>query len=471
VTRILVVDDERSMREFLQILLEAEGYDCCVAADVQEAITLARQESPELVFSDLKLPGGSGMDVLRWLRENLPETQVIMMTAFGSTENAVEAMRLGAYDYQVKPVKVDEIRALTQKALEKVTLLRDNRELSAALQNRFGLTQIIGKSGRMTEVVALIERVATSRTNVLVEGESGTGKELVARRIHEGSPRARGPFVAVNCGAIPETLIEAELFGHVAGAFTGAQRARRGLFEAANSGTLLLDEISELPHHMQVKLLRVLQERSIRRVGDERERSVDVRIVAATNKDLQDEVKKNRFREDLFYRLNVVRIRVPPLRERVEDIPLLAKFFVRTYANESGKPINGIADDAMRTLCSFRFPGNVRELENYIERAVALCRSEQIEVDDLPAEIRERPTNASDDLLAFPETGVALESVLQEIEKRFIAAALDRADGVKTRAAELLGLSFRSFRYRLQKLGMPVGDEPDDRKDTGPLGD
>lgn len=461
--RILVVDDERSMREFLQILLEGEGYEVFTAGDVQEGILVGGQQEPDLVYSDLKLPDGSGMEVLRWFKEHKPETQVIMMTAFGTTENAVEAMRLGAYDYQVKPVKVDEIRAITQKALEKVHLIRDNQQLTAQLKGRFGFSGILGKSKRMQEVTALIEKVAPSKTNVLVEGESGTGKELVARAVHEGSSRAGGPFVAVNCGAIPETLIEAELFGHVPGAFTGASKARRGLFEMAEGGTLFLDEIGELPVSMQVKLLRVLQERSLRRVGDERERKVDVRIVAATNRDLQELTKSGDFREDLFYRLNVVRVRVPPLRERREDIPLLVQAFVRNFGQDAEKPIEGISDEAVRVLTSYSFPGNVRELENYIERAVALCSGPIIEVEDLPEEVRDGGPGPLNDLLAFPETGVDLEHTLQELERYFIHEALERVGGVKTRAAELLGLSFRSFRYRLQKLGLSDQEESETR--------
>lgn len=451
------------MREFLQILLEGEGYEVFTAGDVQEGILVGGQQEPDLVYSDLKLPDGSGMEVLRWFKEHKPETQVIMMTAFGTTENAVEAMRLGAYDYQVKPVKVDEIRAITQKALEKVHLIRDNQQLTAQLKGRFGFSGILGKSKRMQEVTALIEKVAPSKTNVLVEGESGTGKELVARAVHEGSSRAGGPFVAVNCGAIPETLIEAELFGHVPGAFTGASKARRGLFEMAEGGTLFLDEIGELPVSMQVKLLRVLQERSLRRVGDERERKVDVRIVAATNRDLQELTKSGDFREDLFYRLNVVRVRVPPLRERREDIPLLVQAFVRNFGQDAEKPIEGISDEAVRVLTSYSFPGNVRELENYIERAVALCSGPIIEVEDLPEEVRDGGPGPLNDLLAFPETGVDLEHTLQELERYFIHEALERVGGVKTRAAELLGLSFRSFRYRLQKLGLSDQEESETR--------
>ncbi|MEZ4271457.1 MAG: sigma-54 dependent transcriptional regulator [Myxococcota bacterium] len=454
VAHVLIVDDERSMREVLQILLEGEGYDVTAAGDVQHAILAGTETPPDLVFTDLRLPDGSGLDVLRWMNDNHPDAQVIVLTAFATTENAVEAMRMGAYDYQIKPVKVDEIRALAQKALEKVSLLRDNRQLKAQLKGKYGLARLVGTSQAMMNVVSLIEKVAPTRTNVLIEGESGTGKELVARAVHEGSPRFKESFVAVNCGAIPETLIEAELFGHGAGAYTGAGKARRGLFEAAHGGTLLLDEIGELPPPMQVKLLRVLQERKVRRVGEELERPIDVRIIAATNRDLEDLVKTEAFREDLFYRLNVVRIRVPPLRERTDDIPDLARVFLQRFANDSGKEIVGFSEEAMRALTHYAFPGNVREIENCMERAVALASGSTVELSDLPDAMRQTSHGSIDDPLGFPEGGIALEERLEEIERNLMRRALERANGVKTHAAELLGLSFRSFRYRLQKLKM-----------------
>ncbi len=447
------------MREFLQILLEGEGHQVETAGDLEEAVLACQTDTPDLVYTDLKLPGASGMDLLRYLREQYSETQVIMMTAFGSADTAVEAMRLGAYDYQVKPVKVDEIRVLTAKALEKLNLIRDNKQLSAQLRGRFGLSRFVGASAKMAEVVELIERVAPSRTNVLIEGESGTGKELVARSVHEGSSRAQGPFVAINCGAIPETLIEAELFGHVAGAFTGAGRSRRGLFEAAHGGTIFLDEIGELPQQMQVRLLRVVQERTVRRVGDDREKPVDARIVAATNRDLQEQVKLGNFREDLFYRLNVVRIRVPPLRERAEDIPPLTHAFMERFCKDLQAEVRGIAHDAMQALTAYPFPGNVRELENYIERAVTLARGETITIEDLPEEVRNAAGKPMPDLLAFPDSGIHLEKTLEAIERRFMKQALERTNGVKMRAAQMLGLSFRSFRYRLSKLE-ETSDDP-----------
>ena len=448
------------MREFLQILLERDNHKVRGAADVKTALASLGQAAADLVLTDLKLPDGSGMEVLKWVRDNNPETQVIMMTAYATTENAVEAMRLGAYDYQMKPFKVSEVRVLTQKALEKVTLLRDNATLRAQLKRRQGTGRLLGRSSRMLEVIALIEKVAPGRTNVLIEGESGTGKELVARAIHEASPRGDGPFVAVNCGAIPDNLIESELFGHAAGAFTGAVRARPGMFETAHDGTLLLDEVSSLPAAMQVKLLRVLQERKVRRVGEEHERPIDVRIVAAANQSLQDMVHSGTFREDLFYRLNVVHIVVPPLRERAEDIPLLAFSFMAKHADESKKHLDGIAPDAMRALARYAFPGNVRELENYLERAVALANGPVIRLEDLPAEIHNAPRPLLNDPTTFPDEGIALEHTLADLERRFIEEALRRAGGVKTHAAELLGLSFRSLRYRMHKLGLGDASDP-----------
>ncbi len=446
------------MREILQTLLEREGHAVTTAADVKSGLETARSVVPDLVFTDLKMPDGSGLDILKGVRESLPETQVIIMTAFATTENAVEAMRMGAYDYQLKPFKMDEIRVLTQKALEKRQLIRENRELLGQLQGRYGFTNIVGRSPRMTELVAMIEKVAKSRANILIEGESGTGKELVSRAIHDASPRASGPFVAVNCGAIPETLIEAELFGHVAGAFTGATKARSGLFETANGGTILLDEIGELPQQMQVKLLRVIQERTIRRVGEEKEREVDVRIVAATNRDLQTMAQAGQFREDLFYRLNVVRLRVPALRERRDDIPLLARTFLLKFG---GGTVETFSDEAMAALRAFSFPGNVRELENIVERAVALAGSNTIELSDLPDEVRSaRPAVSTS--MTLPDEGLNLESTLDALERTLIEQALGKSNGVKTRAAELLGLSFRSLRYRLKKLGMTSGEAEGD---------
>lgn len=445
------------MREFLQILMEGEGHEVELAADYAQAQESCRDSQFDLVITDLKLPDGSGLDVLKAVKETQVDAQTIMLTAFATTETAVEAMRLGAYDYQIKPVKVDELSALSSKALEKVQLVRENRELSLELNQRITTDRILGQSSATRALIKMISKIAPTKSTVLIEGESGTGKELVSRAVHDASTRKDGPFIAINCGAIPESLIEAELFGHVAGAYTGASKARDGLFEAANGGTLLLDEIGELPLSMQVKLLRVLQERRVRRVGDDKERDVDIRLLASTNRDLEEMVEKGTFREDLFYRLNVVRLRVAPLRERAEDIPMLARGFVAKYASDAEKPISGVAPDAMAILCRYTFPGNVRELENSIERAVALAAEEFIQREDLPEKILQKSGESSEDPLEFMEEGVNLEGRLQQIELRFIMEAMRRTGGVKKRAAELLGLSFRSFRYRLQKLNM--GDD------------
>ena len=460
--KLLIVDDELSMREFLQILMEGEGHEVELAATYAQAQQCCRDAQFDLVITDLKLPDGSGLDVLKAVKESQVDAQTIMLTAFATTETAVEAMRLGAYDYQIKPVKVDELSALSTKALEKVQLVRENRELSLELNQRITTDRILGQSSATRALIKMIAKIAPTKSNVLIEGESGTGKELVSRAVHDASTRKTGPFIAINCGAIPESLIEAELFGHVAGAYTGASKARDGLFEAANGGTLLLDEIGELPLSMQVKLLRVLQERRVRRVGDDKERDVDIRLIASTNRDLEEMVGEGTFREDLFYRLNVVRLRVAPLRERAEDIPMLARGFVAKYAADAEKQISGIAPDAMATLCCYPFPGNVRELENSIERAVALAAEEFIQREDLPEKILQKASDPSGDPLEFMEEGVNLEGRLQQIELSFIMEAMRRTGGVKKRAAELLGLSFRSFRYRLQKLNM--GDDSENEE-------
>ncbi len=441
------------MREFLEVLLERDDHLVSTAENVATGIAACERERPDLVFADLKLPDGTGMDLLCWTREHMPDVQVIMMTAYATTENAVDAMRMGAYDYQIKPFKVEELRAVAAKAIEKATLLRENRELKERLRNEGGLAKLIGHSQPMTAVIDLIRKVAPTRANILIEGESGTGKELVARAIHDVGPRAAGPFVAINCGAIPESLIEAELFGHAAGAFTGAYRSRPGLFEAAHGGSLLLDEVSELPITMQVKLLRALQERKVRRIGEDHERPIDARIIASTNKSLEAEVERGSFRKDLFYRLNVVRVVVPALRDHIEDVPILARAFVIKYAAEIGSKVERITDDALGAMRRYGYPGNVRELENIVERAVALAPADEVRLDDLPDQVRGAANALGDNILDFPDDGIDIEHRLHKIERRFIDAAMTQAGGVKTRAAELLGLSFRSLRYRLQKIG------------------
>ena len=453
VATVVVIDDELSMREFLQILMQEDGHDVHVAASVAEGLDVLGKLDPDLVFTDLKLPDGSGLEVLEWLRDHQPETQVIMVTAYASAETAVQAIRLGAYDYQTKPFQVDEVRAIAERALEKGALIRQNRHMAVQLQDKYSVGNIISRSDAMRSVVALIHKVAPSQTSVLIEGESGVGKELVARAIHSESSRATGPFVAVNCGAIAENLIESELFGHAAGSFTGASKARAGLFEAANKGTILLDEVGELPMPMQVKLLRVLQERTVRRVGEDKQNPVDIRVVAATNRDLEALVKTGEFREDLFYRLNVVRIRVPPLRQRREDIPMLITSFIQQFSQSVNPNVFRVDGDALDALCRYDWPGNVRQLQNMVERGVTLASGEAVSLRDLPEDILGQDEPGPSGPVAIGD-GFNLEALLVETERRYLQEALRQSGGIKTKAAALLGLSFRSFRYRLQKSGL-----------------
>lgn len=456
--KILVVDDELSMREFLLILLEREGYEALAAAGAQEALKLLDDNLFDLIISDVQMPGLNGIELLARVKASAPETAVLMMTAFSAAEQAVEAMKLGAYDYIAKPFKVDEIKLLIRNALEKTSLKRENIVLKQTALQRDSFCGIIGSSPRMREIFSLIQKVAPSASSVMILGESGTGKELVARAIHDCSPRCRKPFVAVNCGAIPESLMESELFGHKKGAFTGAIGDRPGLFEQAEGGTLFLDEIGELPVLMQTKLLRVLQEREFRRVGGTQVQKCDVRILTATNRDLQEQVTAGGFREDLFYRINVVQINLPPLRERIEDIPHLVETFYRKYGS-AGPGGEIITSEALKMLMTYHFPGNVRELENIVERSLILDRS-MIREKNLPSNVASgiRPASSGSGI-ELPEEGIALEPLLEDIEKQYLHKALERSQGVKKKAAELLGMSFRSFRYRLAKFGLDSGDD------------
>ncbi len=450
--RILVVDDERSMREFLEIFFAREGYEAVTAADVETALVALEADDFDVVISDVQMPDRDGLDLLREVKRTAPETVVIMITAFATTEAAIEAMKEGAYDYITKPFKVDELRLVVEKALEKKLLTTENRRLRSELQSRERPRSLVGTSSAMQRVYELVAQVARTKTNVLISGESGTGKELVARAIHDQSERCGAPFVAVNCGAIPENLLESELFGHVKGAFTGAVQNKEGLFESAEGGTLFLDEIGEIPLVLQVKLLRVIQDKSVRRVGGNSDQPVDVRIVAATNRDLQLEVGEGRFREDLFYRLNVIQIPLPPLRERKEDIPLLVQHFLQKYASELDKSIEGVDEEAMRRIQAYEFPGNVRELENTLERAVALCDGKRIGIEVLPPSLLE--PRRSEPAGRLPPEGGNLDEMLAHVERELLCEALARSQGVKKKAAQLLGVSFRSFRYRLEKLGI-----------------
>jgi two-component system response regulator PilR (NtrC family) len=450
--RILVVDDERSMQEFLEIFFRSEGYEVVTAGDVESGRLQLESDEFDVLISDMQMPDGTGLDLLEAAQASSGETVVIMITAFASTESAIAAMKQGAYDYITKPFKVDEIRIVVEKALEKKLLSSENRRLRTELRSQERDRSIIGTSPVMQRVFDLIHQVADTKATVLVTGESGTGKEMVARAIHQSGERRDKPIVVVNCAAIPENLLESELFGHVKGAFTGAVQAKTGLFEVADHGTLFLDEVGELPASLQVKLLRVIQEKTFRRVGGTSDQQADVRIVAATNRRLEEEVQAGRFREDLYYRLNVIELRLPPLRERPEDIALLVDHFVTKCSRELGKHVSGCSEEVMRKLTTYPFPGNVRELENVIERAVALARGETIEVEGLPPALLDpTPTSRS---ARIPAEGVNLDELMEDYERGLMLEALARVGGVKKRAAQLLGISFRSFRYRCEKLGL-----------------
>ncbi len=449
--RLLVVDDEQSILEFFEILLEREGYEVEVVSHGKEAIEKVSQEPFDLVITDLSMPEVDGMMVLEKVKEISPETVVLMVTAFATAESAVEAMKKGAYDYLMKPFKVDEIRLVIRNALEKAHLRRENVNLKKQVHREKGFANLIGSSRSMREVFDIIGRVASGKASVLIVGESGTGKELVAKAIHENSPRSEKPFVTINCAAIPENLIESELFGYVRGAFTGAHANKMGLFEAAHGGTLFLDEIGELPPQVQVKLLRVLQERSVRRIGSTTSSPVDVRILSATNRDLEEAIEQGIFREDLFYRLNVIQLGLPALRERKEDIPLLARFFLERYAKEHEKDLEGISPEAMDLIQNYDFPGNVRELENVIEQCVTFETTSMISSQTLPEKVRLAAKTMVSQTALFPKQGVDLERQMDEMEKKLLLEALREANGVKKKAAALLKISFRSLRYRLMK--------------------
>jgi two-component system, NtrC family, response regulator PilR len=466
--RVLVVDDEPGLREMIAILLKRDGFDVTKAPGFLRAKE-AIESSPEpyaLVLTDLVMPDGSGLDLLTAAKARNASTEVIVMTAHSTVEAALDAMRRGAYDFVAKPFQNAELRLLVGRALEKSAIVVENARLRAQLAEARPEDPLehLGKSPAMRAIADIIHRVASSRTTVLITGESGTGKERIARAIHSTSDRNKKPFLVVNCGALPENLMESELFGHEKGAFTGAAGKHVGLFREADGGTLLLDEIGELPVNLQVKLLRALQERKVRPVGATAEIGVDVRVIAATNRDVEKDVAEGRFRQDLYYRLNIIRIEVPPLRTRTEDIPVLVDHFVHRFAEEHGKAVRGLAPEAMRAVLGYPFPGNVRELENAIERALTLAAGPTIALADLPPSIAGTVTEAAQRLLDLPEAGCDLDAVLAEAERRLILQALNRTGGVRTQAAKILGLTFRSLRYRLGKLGLDAGDdaEPDD---------
>ena len=455
--RILVVDDERSMRELLAIVLRREGYDVLLAENGKAAIELLERESIDVLITDIKMPDMSGVDVLRAAKKTDQDILGIMITAFASTESAVEAMRLGACDYLSKPFDIDLLKMKVREKVENRQLRQENVLLKRTLGLSHQFSNMIGRSATMLDVFKMIETVARTNSTILLTGESGTGKGLVAQAVHFHSLRREKPMVALNCGAMPETLLESELFGHMRGAFTGADSNKKGLLEVAEKGTIFLDEIGEMSPVMQVKLLRVLQERRFRRVGGLEELVADIRVIAATNQDLEKAVAEGRFREDLFYRINVIPIRLPPLRERREDIPLLAEHFLGKYAEQMQKPVTGISRPAVDLLLQHEWPGNIRELENVLERAVALESTPTVLVESLPPSIRAGASTARVAIpppAELPETGFDLEAHVKEIERGYLARALERTNGVQVKAAELLGMSFRSFRYYVKKYNL-----------------
>jgi two-component system, NtrC family, response regulator PilR len=454
---ILVVDDEQSMREFLEILLHGAGHEVAVEADLAGALRRLQGNTFDLVLTDLRLGRGSGLDILREVKAAAPATEVVVVTAFATTENAIQAMKLGAYDYVQKPFKVDELKLVVEKAVEHRALLAENRVLRHRVgERRRGADELLGASPAIEEVRRLVEKVAPTRTTVLITGESGTGKEVVAHTVHDKGNRREQPFVAINCGAIPEGLIESELFGHEKGSFTGAAETKAGLFEVAGSGTLFLDEVGELPPAVQVKLLRALQDRKIRRVGGSADLAMPARIIAATNRELAEEVKAGRFREDLYYRLNVIQVRMPPLRDRREDLALFVDHFLERFAGELGREKPTLDPEARRLLLAYGYPGNVRELANIVERAVTLCEGDVVRPAVLPPNVRGQADAlaAAGAAAELPAEGLDLQAHLDAIERRILEQALAHTAGVKSEAARLLRVTFRSLRYRLAKYGI-----------------
>jgi len=451
---VLVVDDEPLQRDILKTILDDEGYETYTASSGEEGLRSVKEFNPDVVLTDLKMERMDGIEFIGSIPREPFEPSVVIMTAYGTISSAVEAIKKGAFDYLTKPLDKDVLLITVKRAVERVELLKENLQLQKALFDRFKIEGIIGSSIKMVEAVEIMKKVSSSTVTVLILGESGTGKELGARAIHYNSPRRTKPFTAVNCAAIPENLIESELFGHEIGAFTGATSRSIGLFEATNGGTILLDEVGDLPLVTQSKILRVLQDKEIRRIGGRESIKVDVRIISATNKDLEKELVKKTFREDLYYRLKVITIELPPLRERSEDIPELVNFFIKKYNQQLGKRIKGIEENAMKALIEYHWPGNIRQLESVIERAVLMCESPAIGFKDIKSELR---LFQQLDILNIdiPDEGISIE----ELEKHLILRAMEKSGWVITRAARLLGLSFRTLQYRLEKFNINRGRE------------
>jgi DNA-binding NtrC family response regulator len=454
---LLIIEDEAKMRRLLELNLSEDGFTVYTAADAEAGLNTLRQEKIDLVVTDLKLPGMNGLELLQAVKRTNATIPVVVMTAYGTVETAVEAMKAGASDYLLKPFALEEMKLILRKELDFHRLREENRSLREALGERYQFRNIVARSPKMQEVLATVERVAPTHSTVLLGGESGVGKDLIARAIHEHSRRAAGPFIKINCTAIPENLLESELFGYERGAFTGANTSKPGRFELADKGTIFLDEIGDVPGSIQVKLLHVLQDRQFERLGGTKTLKVDVRVIAATNQDLRAALEQGTFRQDLYYRLNVVPISIPPLRERKEEIPYLVDYFIARFARESDKPLTGITPAALKLLMDFHWPGNVRELENIIERATALSTGTVIDTVDIRLDISPpRPaTPLAGESTPFPPEGMTLE----QFEDEIIREALRRAGGNKSQAARLLGLSRNALRYRLSKLGVPDEEE------------
>lgn len=455
---ILIVDDEESLRDFLGIAFEQDGWHVDTAASLTEARAVFPRAAPEVILCDLMMPDGSGIDLLKEVKQASPTTTVIMITAYTSAKSAIEALKAGAFDYVAKPFDIDELKIIVRKAIERRALEDENLHLRTALEEKHTFSNIIGRSVKMQQVFSVVQRIAPTSSNVLITGESGTGKELIARAIHYNSGR-RGKFVSINCGGLPETLLESELFGHERGAFTGAVREKRGLFHEANTGTIFLDEIGDMSTPMQIKLLRVLQDRVVRKVGGTQESTVDVRVISATNRDLADSIQRGLFREDLYYRINVIPVELPSLRQRKEDIPVLAEHFIQKFCLRLEVMPKKISSDAMRALETYSWPGNVRELENVIERTVALEESDVLTTRSLPDTVL-LGGNVPDSSVVLPDEGVNLEKHLETIGRALMQKALERTGGVQTQAADLLHMSFRSFRYYAKKYELLGKEEP-----------
>jgi two-component system NtrC family response regulator len=451
---VLIVDDEKNYLVVLEALLAPEGYEIMTADNAQAALRLIEDADLDLVITDMKMPGMSGMELLEASKRRKPELPVIMMTAYGTIEMAVEAMKKQAYDYITKPFQNEELKLTVQKALQNHRLIKENRLLTEALSDRYQYGKIIGKSKPMLEIYDLIRKVAQSKASVLITGPSGTGKELIAKAIHYDSPRKERPFISVNCGALTETLLESELFGHEKGAFTGAISMKKGRFELADGGTLFLDEVGDMPPSLQVKLLRVLQEMEFERVGGTKTIEVDVRVLSASNRKLKENVAEGGFREDLFYRLNVIHIEVPPLKERKEDIRLLVHHFIEKYRQDEGKGKIELAPETWKALYSYPWPGNVRELENVIERAVVLNSGALIEFGDLPPEFSEKPLELDVDRFISPDA--ELQPTLERIEEKMIRRALAEANNVQAHAAEMLGITKSLIQHKMKKYNIQV---------------